>query len=281
MADRKQEIQAATTSALAWTIPAGFNDPNEIKLLTLKLATAPTTAGLITISIDSQAGATYDTSILKINPVGKTDIVVKNLGKLVGKEMTVASVPDKILVSYTNADGVSITGTANFEKEPSGGPTEVLLDGEVQVTESGSYDSTTGATSMAEIDPLDMHFTNQVVDVDLADVAAATHYYPGATGFPMDGFKDLSMSGKFIDADGTLTLTAEAMNDEDTASGDWVQVYFYDDKNNATVNNLTVTNGTLTFAISLNEANFQHFRFKVVASGATNTVVLKGRRKAL
>lgn len=280
MADRKQESTVAT-GALSWTIPAGFNDPNEIKLLTMKFATAPTTAGLITFTIDSSTGGSYDTVPLKINPVGKTDFVVKNLGKLVGMPSSVGSSPDKIVVSYANADTVSITCTANFEKDPSGGPTEVWADGVQVLSDPPSYDTTTGSSKVAEIDPLDMHFTNQVVDVDTTNVTAATHYYPSATGFSNDGYKDISLSGKFIDADGTLTLTPEAMNDEDTASGDWVQVYFYDDKNNATVNSLTVTNGTLTFAASFNEANYQHWRFKVVASGATNTVVLKARRKAL
>lgn len=117
--------------------------------------------------------------------------------------------------------------------------------------------------------------------VDTTNVSAATHYYPSATGESMDGYKDLSMSGKFIDADGTLTLTLEAMNDEDTTSGDWISAYFYDDQNNATVNSLTVTNGTLTMLVSAKNANFSYYRWVVVANGATNTVILKERRKAL
>ena len=120
------------------------------------------------------------------------------------------------------------------------------------------------------------------VDYDLVDttnVSAATHYYPAATGQINDGYKDLSISGKFIDADGTLTLTIEAMNDEDTTSGDWIQVYAYDDKNKATSNSWTVTNGTLTFALSLNNFNYKYWRAVVVASGATNTVIVKGRSK--
>ncbi len=117
--------------------------------------------------------------------------------------------------------------------------------------------------------------------VDSTNVDAMTHYYPGATGQTMEGYADLSLSGKLIDADGTLTLTLECMNDEDTAGGDWVQVYFYDDKNDANVNSLTVTNGTLTLAASANNCNFRYFRWAVVASGATNTVILKQRRKAL
>ena len=115
------------------------------------------------------------------------------------------------------------------------------------------------------------------VNVDTTNVAATTHYYPSSTGFELGGARWFSISGKLIDVDGTLTLTVEATNDEDTANADWIQVYGYDDENNSTVNSLTVTNGTLTFAESFNNANYTHFRVKLVASGATNTVIIKGR----
>jgi hypothetical protein len=151
-------------------------------------------------------------------------------------------------------------------------------------TEDGSkspVNQTTGFEDVTEQDPLDEHYTNQVVDLDTTNLAAATNYYPSATGFSMNGFKDFSLSGKFIDADGTFTLTVEAMNDEDTSSGDWIQVYGYDDKNNTTTNSWTVTNGTLTYAISFNNMNYQNVRVKIVNDGATNTAICKGRRKAL
>lgn len=117
--------------------------------------------------------------------------------------------------------------------------------------------------------------------VDTTNVTAATHYYPSSTGLTMDGYRDYSLSGKFIDADGTLTLTIEGMNDEDTTSGDWIQLYAYDDKNDIVTNSWTITNSTLTFAISLNNCNYRYLRFAVVASGGTNTVILKGRRKEI
>jgi len=113
---------------------------------------------------------------------------------------------------------------------------------------------------------------------DTTDVAATTHYYPSATWATMDGFEDMSLSGKFIDADWTLTLTVEATNDEDTASADWIQVYGYDDKNDVNTNSWTITNGTLTFAISFNDMNYKYYRVKLVASWATNTVIIKERK---
>jgi hypothetical protein len=120
-------------------------------------------------------------------------------------------------------------------------------------------------------------FVNRLFNKDTTNVTAATHYYPAATGSDISGYEHMSLSGKLIDADGTLTLTVEATNDEDTTNADWIQVYGYDDKNNVTVNSWTVTNGTLTYAISFNVANYQHWRVKLVASGATNTVIVKGR----
>jgi hypothetical protein len=99
-----------------------------------------------------------------------------------------------------------------------------------------------------EIDPLDTHYMNESL-VDTTNVTAATHYYPGSTGATMDGYADLSLSGKF--------------------------------KTDTNVNSLTVTNGTLTFLCSANNCNFRYYRWVVVASGATNTVILKQRKKAL
>ena len=141
------------------------------------------------------------------------------------------------------------------------------------------YDTGTDSNKAFEVNPL----SDQYVSSSLADttnVSAATHYYPSSTGGTMDGYKDQSLTGKFIDADGTLTLTLEVTNDEDT-SGDWNGAYFYDNELNSTVNTKTVTNGTELFTLSVNNNNFRRYRWVVVASGATNTVILKERKKAL
>lgn len=116
-----------------------------------------------------------------------------------------------------------------------------------------------------------------VINTDATNESAATHYYPAATGFDMGRSRFFSLSGSLLDADGVLTLTVEATNDSDTTNANWIQVYGYNDKNNATSNSWTVTNGTLTFAISFNNANYSSFRVKLVASGATNTIIIKGR----
>lgn len=119
--------------------------------------------------------------------------------------------------------------------------------------------------------------------VDTTNIAAATNYYPSSTGMSMDGFSALSVSGKIIDADNTTTLTIEAMNDEDTASGDWIDVTkcFNDDNAGVATSigaSITVTSGTKTFAISRSMFNYTYFRFKLVTADATNTVIIKTRR---
>ena len=146
--------------------------------------------------------------------------------------------------------------------------------------ETRSYTIATDSKRVEEIDPLDQKYVPGNL-VDTTNVSAATHYYPSATGSTMDGFQDQSMTGKFIDADGTLTLTLEVSNDEDSTNADWNGAYFYDDELNATVNTKTVTNGTELFSLSCNNNNFSLYRWVVVASGATNTVILKERKKAL
>ena len=141
----------------------------------------------------------------------------------------------------------------------------------------------TSSSRSEEIDPISRHYVNESL-VDTTNVSAATHYYPASTGFSMDGYKDVSWSGKFIDADGTVTMTVEAMNDEDTTSGDWIDITksIYDEENNSTGNSsFTITNGTLTFALSADNSNWRYMRLTVVFSGATNTAIIKMRRKAL
>ena len=113
---------------------------------------------------------------------------------------------------------------------------------------------------------------------DGTNLAAGTNYYPSSTGASMDGYKNLSFTGKLIDADNTTTITIEATNDEDAGSADWVQVYARDIKNNTTVNSIAAASTTTTFAIDLIDFNYSLFRVKVVTGDSTNTVIVKQRR---
>lgn len=201
----------------------------------------------------------------------------------------------------TASDGASVSGDVAHDAVDAGEPVKI-----------GGKASTSEPTAVANLDRVDAYFdengrlhivgksydTNSGADlsfetaalngrtvseslVDTTNVSAATHYYPSATGATMNTWKDLSLTGKFIDADGTLTLTLEVTNDEDTTSGDWNGAYFYDDELDAAVTSKTVTNGTELFSLSANNNNFRYYRWVVVASGATNTVILKSRKKAL
>ena len=165
----------------------------------------------------------------------------------------------------------SIVMTADYEEMISG---NVGASGGALVELSATADT-------SEINPLSSQFNNSLVDVDTTNVTAATHYYPSATGATMDYYKDNSLSGKLIDADGTLTLTLEVTNDEDAASADWNTAQIFDDNGGALVANVTVTNGTKLISVSMGDMNYRRFRYKLVASGATNTVLLKGRATAL
>ena len=147
---------------------------------------------------------------------------------------------------------------------------------------TAGYVWTTNSNQVTEVNPITDHYTNNSL-ADTTDISD-TIYCPSSTGASMDGYRDLSLSGKLIDADGTLTLTVEAMNDEDTASGDWIDVTrggYRPDNHTAGNANISVTNGTETFSIMFDNFNYRYYRVKVTQTGNTNTVVVKGRRKGV
>lgn len=120
--------------------------------------------------------------------------------------------------------------------------------------------------------------------VDTTNVAAATGYYPSATGMSMDGFRDLSLTGKIIEGDAvTDTLELQATNDEDTTNADWVSLYGFRTDTNA-VSNIVTTGGaagTYLFAWDFDNLNYSYFRVKYVMADSTNTLIIKARRKSL
>jgi len=179
---------------------------------------------------------------------------------------------------YSDKADFSVSGTTLTVTGSSFDSTDVFvvkLTGKVR-----GYDSGFDSDKVSEIAQERFGYAPENL-VDTTNLSAATHYYPSSTGGTMDSWRDQSLSGKFIDADGTVTVTLEVTNDEDASSADWVTSYFYDDNSDLTVNTFTVTNGTLTFLASINNNIFRRYRWVVVCSGATNTVILKGRKKAL
>lgn len=144
-----------------------------------------------------------------------------------------------------------------------------------------SYDPTLDITKVVNQSPDRLAYVADSL-LDTTNIAAATNYYPSATGMSLDGFKGLSASGKFIDADGTMTMSFEFTNDEDTTNADWIDgsLTGIDIKTgiNVLAAALTVTNGTLTFGVLFKDINFSSVRVKMVNDGATNTGIIKLRR---
>ena len=145
-----------------------------------------------------------------------------------------------------------------------------------------SYDSNLDVTKTVNQSP---DSSKYVLDslVDTTNVAVGTNYYPSSTGMSMDGFKDLTLTGKIIVSNAvTYSIAIEVSNDEDSVTADWTQIYVYDNKNNNLVNIISQINaGTLLFALDLSNLNYSLFRVKYIAGDSTNTTIIKMRRKAL
>jgi len=193
-------------------------------------------------------------------------------------------------VVKTHDDAIGTDGVALVGKSRTTQAAAVTADNDAAqlvVSENGElvikgHTWTTNSNRSEEIDPVTQHYS----DDDLADTTNinATAYYPSSTGQSMGGYRDLSFTGKLIDADGTLTWTLEGTNDEDTAAGDWIDVTsggYRPDNHTAGNASIAVTNGTETYAIMFDNFNYRYYRVKVTQTGNTNTVIVKGRRKGV
>lgn len=175
-------------------------------------------------------------------------------------------------------NGVTITSSSNVITVAGAGTPFTSGDSYIVIVlgQKKSYDNTTDTLKITEQAPISNRYVQDSL-VDTTNTSAATTYFPATTGQAMDGYRDLSFSGKFITT-GTLTMWIEATNDEDTTNADWVQVYGYDAKNDAYINGYSITNTTLTFALMFNSFNFSSYRVKVVDSSSTNTYIIKARK---
>jgi len=173
-----------------------------------------------------------------------------------------------VITIYLN--GTAITSLTTYDQY------EVGINGQDK-----AIDPNLNIEMVGEISPLSAKY---VIDslVDTTN-SSGTVYYPSSTGMSMDGYSALSLTGKIIDADNTTTLTIEATNDEDTTNADWIDVTqcFNNDKAGVATSigaSITVTSGTVTFAVSRVMFNYSYFRLKSVTGDATNTVIYKIRR---
>lgn len=101
----RQHVLTAQTGSFAWTFSEGDNF--KIPVISLKFDIAPTSAGSITVTVDSVNGASYDVVRRAANPVGSTSVVFENINGLFNG--------DKVLVEYSNPDSRSVTGVATVE----------------------------------------------------------------------------------------------------------------------------------------------------------------------
>lgn len=144
------------------------------------------------------------------------------------------------------------------------------------------YTQVTDSNRFYEIAPLDLKVVEESL-VDTTNVTVQT-FYPSSDGMQMLGYADLSLTGKLIQGDAVETkLTVWATNDEDStpANRDWVYLYGYNWGTNTTVTGVTANASTTTFAWQFSNLNFKYVRCQVDPGDATNTVIIKARRKAL
>jgi len=122
-----------------------------------------------------------------------------------------------------------------------------------------------------------------------ATAVCSLNYYPSTLGMAVDGYKNISCSGKVITAAAATayaTVCNDVTNDEDPTNADWVQVAYTKDTAGTsagqTKNAITVNNGTMIWAHSLMNCNYSYFRKLLILAGATantaNTKIIKVRR---
>lgn len=203
----------------------------------------------------------------------------------------------KVRKAATNTSAVYVNGAGGYTFGHLAGVLTVYKDGvasavftdatdmlEIGINDQQkAYDLSTDTTKVINQSPDRSSYVQDSL-VDTTNVGAGTVYYPAATGMSMDGFKDMSLTGKIIEGDAvTDTISVEGTNDEDTTHADWVQIYGYDSKANA-MSNLVTTGGvagTYTFAWEFDNLNYTYYRIKLVVADSTNTVIIKMRRKSL
>lgn len=102
---RLRKPLAATTAAISWEIYTDITGEDfDIDRITLKFASAPTSAGLVLLKQDTTAGAV----IASVNPVGATSVSFDDVN---GFDSDV-----KCILEYANPNTISITGVAVYQR---------------------------------------------------------------------------------------------------------------------------------------------------------------------
>jgi hypothetical protein len=180
--------------------------------------------------------------------------------------VSVTYTPDVKVFSYNSTTGVlTVTGATFLNTDTY----VVTLVG----PKKAPYDSGSQSELVNPIWSVSDQYLAETL-VDTTNVAAATTYYPSASGLSMDGYRNLSLEGLIS---GGVTTTIEVTND-DAASPDWLDI------TDSLYN--WITGGTryatswvdTNFLFQMDNVNFKNIRIKSVTSDATNAVQYNLRR---
>lgn len=182
--------------------------------------------------------------------------------------VAVTYTPDSNAFSYNASTGVLTVAGAAFVNTDT---YVVTLLG----PKKAPFDSATASDKTSLIRDVSDQYVAETL-IDSTNVAAATNYYPSASGVSMDGYSSISIQGM---TSGGVTTTIEATND-DASSPDWVDI------TKSFIDMITAVAGgasfvDVNFLLSLankDVLNVKAIRIKSVTSDATNAVQYNIRR---
>ncbi len=101
----QQQKYEPSTDSMSWVID--FDIDFQIESIGITLDAKPTAVGSLTLTIDRLSGSDYDTTIRTINMVGVESLSLS--------EFEGFAKGDKLTITYSNPDGVSITGVCTAD----------------------------------------------------------------------------------------------------------------------------------------------------------------------
>jgi hypothetical protein len=109
---RALKVAPATVTSGAFSLSYELEDAELITGLELSINTAPVSAGVITVSLDSALGAAYDTVLFSVDPVA---------GGLTSWEVPINKrfvKGDAIVVAYANPDNRTVSASLYHDLNP-------------------------------------------------------------------------------------------------------------------------------------------------------------------
>lgn len=140
---------------------------------------------------------------------------------------------------------------------------DAFIDSDGELVLAG-FDGTSQNIAVSEKNPIDEHYIETEL-IDSTNVAAATNYYPSASGKTQGG--DIGTSIGMVTSGG-VTFAIQGTND-DSASPDWqdITVNFYD-----AVTGIPATGYVDSSTMLIGNAPFKKIRVQSITSDATNAV---------